>query len=388
LGAGVLLAVFTACSSESSTKVLVVDSGASGSGGSGGTSGSAGVSGAGAAGSGTGGSSGTRPDAGSGASGGAGGTTDAGGDSAACSKVTFEAKTGLDMYFLIDKSASMGTTNGRWTTVVDGMTTLTTAGDTDGVGVGIGYFGFHPAGQPGVPTDPGSCNAIDYAAPDVPIAVLPGVKQAIVDSINRQQPGGARPTQAALLGALQYVTQWASAHPDRNAIVVLVTDGAPQGCAGSDVAAVAQVARTAAQANPPIKTYVIGLGTAQGINAIALAGSSQDAFFLADNSSGTQFVLELIRIFNSASGCRFALPQSASAPDPAKTSVVYTPTGAPQAIGHVSDSDACGSGGWYYETNPQGNPIAIQLCPLNCNSIIRGGRIEVGFDCPEMPPPP
>ena len=80
--------------------------------------------------------------------------------------------------------------------------------------------------------------------------------------------------------------------------------------------------------------------TDQGVEY--MSPSDKDAFVLPDNVAGYEFVLELIRIFQSASGCRFSLLQAAAPPDPTKTSVVYTPVGgAQQVIRHVNGDGEC-----------------------------------------------
>ena len=79
------------------------------------------------------------------------------------------------MFIMLDQSGSMVLFGqDRWTPIVNAIKAFVAAPDMAGVGVGLGYFGMHPPGTPPLdPTAPGSCNANDYARPDVPIDVLP-----------------------------------------------------------------------------------------------------------------------------------------------------------------------------------------------------------------------
>jgi len=97
----------------------------------------------------------------------------------------------------------------------------------------------------GVNRSTGSCNVADYATPDVPIAPLPMVAQAILDSLGQHAPAGSTPTSAALSAALDYAKGWAGIHLDRKVIVVLATDGAPTLC-DSNIGDIANLAAAAA----------------------------------------------------------------------------------------------------------------------------------------------
>ncbi len=405
---GIVLSVAVACSGQTTTKVVKVGddggsgaSGAAGMVGYGGAAGSGGSAGSGMAdggAAGRGGFSGSSAGGGFGAAGtGQGGIAGAfgfdagqGGTSGACAGLVYEAEPrSLDMLIMLDKSASMSLSNNRWGAVTSAIGTFVQEVGTNGVGVGIGYF---PTGTSATdPTDPGSCNASDYARPDVPIDVLPAVRQTILDSLGRNQPGGGTPTAPALQGALQYAMNWAVAHPARQTIVVLATDGEPQGCSGNDLNTVSQIAAAGAAANPPINTYVIGIGNVQGLNQVAQAGGTQQALVVQDANASQQFLLALRQIRGSSVGCRFSLPQTPKPIDFTKVNVAYTTVGGEvHVIYHVNGPADCRAdvGGWYYDTDAQGTPMAIELCPVSCREVTDGGgQIQVALGCTSVPPP-
>jgi hypothetical protein len=314
----------------------------------------------------------------------------------ACGSFFVEAKkTPLDIYILLDQSGSMVIFGeDRWTPVVTAIKAFVASPDMEGVGVGLGYFGMHPPGQPPVdPTAPGSCNANDYARPDVPIDMLPPVRQPIETSLNAHNtPGGGTPTHPALQGAMQYATSWAVAHPDRKVVIVLATDGEPQGCNGNDVASVTQVAGAGAAANPQINTYVIGVGpNLQNMNQVAQAGSSTDAFLVAAGNAD-QFLNAMKQIRGIALGCEFDIPATdGKPPDFSKVNMWHTPTGGGQSVIYKVEGVAdCrpDTGGWYYEEDAGGNPIGIRACPASCDALVTGGgRVDIQVGCASRRPP-
>jgi hypothetical protein len=329
-----------------------------------------------------------------GAIGGTGGAIqDGGGTDGACSLLRMEAKAmPLDIFILLDQSGSMVLFEDRWTPVVTAIKTFVASPEMAGVGVGLNYFGLHR--QPPVDSlSPGSCDASDYARPDVPIEVLPNVQQKVIDSLNMRTPGGGTPTHPALQGAMQYVTVHASSYPDRKAVILLATDGEPQGCTGNDVTSVAQVAAAGAGAWPSITTYVIGVGPSlQTLNQVAQAGGSNQAYLVATGNT-QQFLEAMKQIRGHAMGCEFSLPRGPTGQtiDLASLNLLHTPTGGGETIiykvNRLGDCDPQ-LGGWHFNRDVQGNPITLELCPASCRAIVDGGgRLDFGVGCPSIPPP-
>src|SRR5688572_1899313 len=82
--------------------------------------------------------------------------------------------------------------------------------------------------QPLVP--PGVLSA-DVAPTDAHEAALVAAVQASVPpGPEIPNPNPATPTSAALGGAVQWATMHQATHPDEQAVIVLITDGEPQGC--------------------------------------------------------------------------------------------------------------------------------------------------------------
>ena len=183
------------------------------------------------------------------------------------------------------------------------------------------------------------------------------------------------------------------AHPDRKTIVVLATDGEPQGCTGNDVNTVSQVASAGAAANPQINTYVIGVGpNLQALNQIAQAGGANQAY-LIDSGNAQQFLDAMKRIRGIALGCAFLIPAASGGRpiDFTKVNLLHTPSaGGENIIYHVNGLADCrpDTGGWYYERDGQGNPIKIKVCPVSCELLVDGGgRVDIAVGCASIPPP-
>jgi hypothetical protein len=368
-----------------------------GGGGSGGTT--VGVSGggsiiAGTGGSGTGGGIITPPP-----------MKDAGPDpDAAC---TGEVREGerlpLDMYFLLDQSGSM-TENvqggAKWKVVTDALVTFLNDPANADIGAGIGYFplqaGFCMSGDPGCSCIPiinfcfntkgGSCMAPDYAAPSIPLSLPPNHAPVVAD-IAKHSPNGGTPTRPALEGAMQYVTSWASMNANRKTVVVLATDGDPEGCTQNTPQDVANVAAGALASAHPVQTFVIGVGSSlTSLNLVAQAGGTGMAFLVDTGGNvGASFAAALSQIRGQAAPCDFMIPQltSQGPVDPNLVNVFVTPKGATQPVAVPKTqggaaANCTASGGWYYE-DPSA-PKAIKLCDATCQSL-QGGKVELEFGC-------
>jgi len=369
--------------------------GASGDSGAGGNGGSLGVGGD--SGSNSGGTGAITVTGGSSGAGGAGGT---GQD--ACAADTYQGERfPLDMFIMMDQSGSMDGRqnqnggNNVWIPISDALKTFVQSPESADIGVGIGYF---PLRVPCISPDPeccnrsgncdefkSECNASAYGQPDVPIGVLPGVSQPIIDSLNAHSPDGGTPTHPALQGAMQYALAHKVATPGRKTIVVLATDGRPNDC-NSDVGNVSDVARAGFTDND-IQTFVIGIGNTGNLNDIAAAGGTTQALIVNPATAGQDFLNAMNAIRGQALTCEFTLPQ----PDPPNTinpslvNVLFNGN----LIFKVANEAACDptQGGWHY--NDEAAPTRILLCPASCNQVTnQTGRIDVELGCISQPPPP
>ncbi len=302
---------------------------------------------------------------------------DAGGlsiSNACAYSVSKGAQQALDVYIMLDQSASM--VGPKWTGVTAALNAFVMQPLT-GVSVGIQYFALNLL----------DCTASDYATPEVEIAPLPGVASKITQSLSMHAPISTTPTVAAEQGAVQHATDWAKSHPQDVVIVVLATDGDPDMCniLPDPLTPVEQVASMGFMGTPKIPTFVIGVGSdTANLDAIAQAGGTGSAFIVDTNMAvDTQFLAALNKIRGSALGCNYKIPapQGGSSTDFTKVNVQFSSGGKKTIFPQVSGKAACPSSGnaWYYD-NPK-SPTEIVLCTATCGAISVGGEIDVLTGC-------
>ena len=309
---------------------------------------------------------------------------DAGGgdDSNVCESLSSEAESlPVDLYIMMDRSISMNEPAGdtgltRWEAIREAIDAFVTSPDAGDIGAGIAFFGKSLSGDDDIDCDPDS-----YAEPVVEIGPLAEVGEDLVAAIDDTIPGGYTPTLPALEGAISHARDWADEHPDRASLVLLVTDGYPTQCSGA-IDDVADVARSAYEGDPSVKTFVIGLDGTQNLEGIARAGGTDGAFVVESADIADSFVQVLLNITSARLSCSFELPPS---PDPDleidrdRVQIVYTPesSGEPEEVPRIESAEACDrqpNGGWFYS----GNQLAV--CPCTC-SRFGAGRVEVRLGC-------
>jgi hypothetical protein len=306
----------------------------------------------------------------------------------------------LDMYVMMDRSVSMGSGTQyllpdgsvRWDTVIKGFQTFVALPEAAGIGMGIQFFG--------APKVNVNCDPTYYARPWVEIGLLPDNGPAILGAFSSVSPGGGTPMNAALEGAIAHARDWKLRTPDRNVIVVLVTDGWPNGC-GLDAASVgvpaaadamSQIAAAGLAGTPSVQTFVLGIADPADMDMayifaqIAAAGGTATPVIVAtDNNLATEFSTALNQIRNTATlPCSYQVPAAPAGQtlDYGAVNVVFTPTGsAAAAILNVPDSSSCGAeAGWYYDNNT--TPGSIELCPASCSTLSSGsGSVDIVLGC-------
>jgi Putative metal-binding motif len=163
------------------------------------------------------------------------------------------------MLILMDVSGSMSTSSGggqtRLQAQLSAVQTFVDEVDSDGLSVGVMYF----------PRQSGTsvvCDAPGYAAPDVPIDLLPGNAPAIAASMSGVSALGASVIIGPLGGGIGIVRGWEVAHPQRPGAVVMINDGGLKiGCSSETVANAVSVASAGFSATPPVRTHVVSVGT-------------------------------------------------------------------------------------------------------------------------------
>jgi hypothetical protein len=324
---------------------------------------------------------------------GAGGAAGTGTFGDACSSQTSESHPIVsDIFIMLDKSGSMNCAAAdsacenpatpamhptRWEAFTQAVQSFVAAPSSDGIGVGLGYFSLDASS---------ACNTAAYAQPLVPISPLPGSANAITQAVMTLTPAGNTPTVPALQGALQYATTYTRNTPGRSASVVLVTDGVPNGC-NSTVVAAAMAAQAAFSGTPTIPTYVIGLGNTANLDQIALSGSGGAFhYFPAQGDIAGQLAAALAKI-SGVLTCDYVIPMTSTI-DPLNVNIQVTVgAGATTLVGYVGSAASCGpNGGWYYD-NPA-NPTHVTLCPQTCNPLqaTPNSKVLVLYGCPRKGP--
>jgi hypothetical protein len=311
----------------------------------------------------------------------------------ACATATKAAQlTPVEMVIIYDKSGSMGDNGGapnlmkRWVPVNAGMTAFFTDAGSAGLSASLTFFP--------VDGDLTTACAGPYDAPVVPLTSLAN-SAPFVAALAQTTPNGGTPTLPALNGAIQYGKSLQQQTDDAVVIVVLVTDGQPgflldtgmlgPGCPDNDVDHVVAAAKTAFEASPPTKTYVVGVGPSlDALNAIAAAGGTGQAMMIpVDDPTQTkiqiQSSLSSIRTLSLTCNVTIPPPPDGALLDTGLVNVVYSNAHGKNVLGF--NSDCAGGNGWQYD-DPQA-PKHVRLCGNTC-AAAQGdttGNLQIMFGC-------
>jgi hypothetical protein len=241
------------------------------------------------------------------------------------------------------------------------------------------------------------CRPATYATPATPIAELPGAQAALVAAIEAAGPedGGLTPSGPALQGAIDQASSWAQAHPERQVVAVLATDGLPTLCEPVEITAVAKLAEEGRLLTPAISTFVIGVfGPADAdapanLNSIAESGGTGKAF-LVDTAGDVQkqFRDALNKIRATGLSCELAVPTAmdGKAVDYNQVNVTFDSGSGPANLLGVANLAGCGAdGGWYYDVDPEKEtPKRIVACPSTCTKFQQTdmGSVQIRLGCP------
>jgi hypothetical protein len=288
----------------------------------------------------------------------------------------------LDVYIMMDRTQSMGYSAGggtRWDAVKLAVEQFLS--EAQDIQVGIQFFGL--TGNQALDCDP-----TGYATPAVEIASLPEVGQAVLAAMGATLVGGSTPTAPALAGAIEHARAWALTHPERRAVVMLVTDGLPSPCDPSmdPTAAVAAIAADGVDGYPPIFTLVLGVAMGLnhfGLDQIARAGGTGQAYLTQDDDIAGSLVTALSRMVKNPLPCEYTLPRTLDTGlvvDTSLVQMVHTSAGVIEEIPRVGSRGACHSayGGWYYDRLEE--PARILVCPCTCANF-GSGTVDVYVGC-------
>lgn len=299
----------------------------------------------------------------------------------------------LDIYFMLDRSGSMGTdcnvgstTASKWCRAINSIAGYIQDASATGNQAAIQYF-------PLSGDDP--CGGSLQASPAVGLGLLPGHASSIISSMNGIVPNGSyTPIEPGLRGLASFTA--ANEAPPRIIIGILITDGQPNRC--STTATTLRNISGTHFSNTGIHTFVIGMTGASFSTLETIASYSgalqhddtNDACGTCDNctchhynvgdGNPTVFIAALQQIQNSVLGCTFNIPTpSQGVLDPDTVSVEYLPNGQPPAqdLPRVTNAGACSGAGWYYDDNT--NPTIINLCPASCTTVQGDPNAEINI---------
>ncbi len=316
-----------------------------------------------------------------------GAVSDAGFTDAGCASHTEAAEIQpVHLVFLMDRSGSMVGLPGdedlkpvKWDPVLTALKGFFVDPTSSGLTASMIVFpaeGTAPEPDPDAGPGPGpfpgggggyQCDVADYSSAGVAATPLPSPDFGA--ALDLTTPDGlGTPTQPALAGAIAYAQAQKMAAPDHKLVIVMVTDGVPDGCMGNNIATASAEAEAVAA---DIPTYVIGVGDElDNLNTIAQAGGTDAAILVAiDDPAKTQ--ADLTTAINEIRGkeiaCNISLPvpPTGEKVDPYKVNVSFTPSsGEPQVLTY---DQTCMTGGWKYD-DPN-NPKAIELCETTCGAV-------------------
>jgi hypothetical protein len=288
--------------------------------------------------------------------------------------------TPVNMLVMFDRSGSM-LDDDKWVSASAALAAFFENPASADLSVALRFF---PHTLPATGCTDDACDPVACAEPLVGIGKLSTDaaptdthEAALVGAIGSAVPlngeGYGTPMHAALDGALRWATAHKTATPNENTVVILVTDGEPNGC-DEDIVNIAGLA-AAALASSGVPTYAIGLeGSLEDqLNQIAAAGGTTDGIFIGNGANAEQQLLDALNaIRGSTLSCDFPMPTPADATmevDPSKINVTYTPSlGSAATFAQVPGAGDCGtSSAWYYD-DPQA-PTRIHLCPTACDAV-------------------
>ncbi|WP_437734779.1 vWA domain-containing protein [Sorangium sp. So ce1335] len=340
--------------------------------------------------------------AGPGGNPGSGGGSGVGSSGAGQACASQSADAGLQQVYLafaFDVSGSMGANNEewhdkelKWDPVVAATKQFFSDPESTGLMASLTFF-------PG-PDQRRMCRAGTYENPDVPMTALPSQEfgQAIDDVTPRRERDWrmGTPTAFVVEGTNSFIEEERRQNPGKYA-VVLVTDGYPQLCEGSD--SIEAVVRhvEAARANG-VATYVVGVANppvpdapenVENLHEIAEAGGTGEAFIIdtGDPAQTTAtFKAAIDQIRGTAISCSIEIPPAPDGRtfDKQKVNVTYTSGTSDTPTTLVYDQDCAAESAWRYD-NPA-SPTSIELCPSACSRVQADPAASLGveFTCEDV----
>ncbi len=303
--------------------------------------------------------------------------------------------TPVNLFLMVDRSGSMAV-NEKWSHATGALRTFLGDPLTHGLRVALRFFSDD---EPMAGCTMQGCSLDACAEPLVDVGTLSVTRgdgdtqeAQLLDAIDRTFPrsGLGTPIYPALGGALKWAGVYQSEHPTEKTVVVLVTDGEPNGC-NQDMRDISALASDAYAAFG-VPTYAIGLEGSNEVqmDQIARAGQTERGIFVGSSGNAEQELLTALdAIRGQTMSCDFALPKASGGrdADSSRVNITLTSGAAPRGtaavqLHRVDSQAACSDAGaaWYYD-DPHA-PTRIHLCPAACElATERGRQIDVELGC-------
>jgi hypothetical protein len=259
------------------------------------------------------------------------------------------------------------------------------------------------------------CDESEYSSPAVDRQHLPEGADVLVSSLRSNGPDSfaTTPTQVALRGAYSEVARWIEEDPDTQSIVVLATDGVPQGCNDDAPSDQAVLERSVDQTLTALEdgeaagidTYVVSVlpdltdaadpveaqeyldALEELVDVMAEAGGTGEAYDVTiDDTEAQAFRDALDAIRGQVLPCEYDIPEpSSGALSFDRLNVEFTTGGETDVVPKVDGAGDCGSDqpGWYYNASEMETPTKVVLCPATCSAAnsASGNRIDIVLGC-------
>ena len=317
-----------------------------------------------------------------------------GADAKVCGGIEAAVETQpFNMLILFDQSISMAdfldnvAPPTRWEAVTSAMISFFQSPEAKLLSIGLAYF------EQIDPTTFGtSCREQDYATPEVGDRAdeRSGAGAELVDSIKSHKPTGFTPTAPALKMALAHAKAYTMAHPGKETMVALATDGIPTQCDASaddgDRAGHLRPRRSKAYPRCAPSSWVLPAMSLGSLKEISMAGGTGQPVFVTDPTTTTdQIKTAFSRLTRTSLACSYRIPLGGEGgrTDPSMINVDIRRPGKPIA-GFRSFRAQRGAATAGTTTIPM-KPENIMLCPTTCQNLFNG-EIRIVVGCAAPPP--
>lgn len=310
-------------------------------------------------------------------------------DSDVCQSTNMQASIdSVYLAFAFDVSGSMGKGDYDWHDVTLKWDPVTQAArsflEAEGASDLMASMTFFPSADD-------RCEDASYVTPDVPFTALPSSAFGeAMDDIREENWRGGTPTLHVMNGLTQFIQNSRETVPGKY-VIVLVTDGYPQGCDDNEIDSVVSVAEAALADG--ISTYVIGIQnpdidgapeTVENLTDVAAGGGTEAAFIIDTGDpeqTAADFSAVVDQIRSKTTVCTVDIPDPPDGRkfDKKKVRVTYATEDTDNVLNY--DQNCTESLSWHYDNVDK--PSSIVLCDSTCQSVQNtpDAALSVEFTC-------